>query len=659
VEAPRNESTQPGDQEKAAAGSGSGGSGFGVRDSQSDDPSSSARPESRTPNPVSSPNSEPPTLSAKPKRKYTVSEKSRNASLQNLQKANLAPHELKYRLTPRRLAACFSALEKAVAELRRLDSPHYGLGFKRGTHCASLLRSLALAGEKREDYEEHLKLFHEAFPTVDERGRKLVQATAEAVWRRLRAFRGQGRWELYAVAALLVELITERERAAAAADPSAAASGSTGPVDPILDPSGPARASRLGLDLVGLLMQTNVDQEAHRLNLRIERLLRGLVPPEDGQPLVQDAKPHPSEASYDQKPAAALGNPLCSAPQVEAALKHDREQIKGTDEWQKDGGTAGGPATGPASGIAGGSDQRSGVCESAADLAHRGGLMRLLHQVRRGGGAGMDFSRLEGAEGKALWIDLWLRAFGIDDCQLTIDDCKTVKKEPSALGPLNTKPTGEPGDVFQSSISRPAILAFAELTWERVQMFRRHSDKETAQLREALQARVLAQSKTGDCFCPAEPIATCPADQAQNSKFETRPPDADSSRESPGSSYESPAPGSDQSSVGNQQSPIPEPSSGHRQSALAVLGALAVYTCVGAIAAAGKEIEAAYYRVLVALYGELPGFHYFKPKKPTMDDHMAEASRLAFELLAMKDGPLHKQIKWRGGSRGRDPGGGP
>src|SRR5208282_5912868 len=40
--------------------------------------------------------------------------------------------------------------------------------------CASLLRSLALAGEKREDYEEHLRLFHEPFPKVDERGRKLV-----------------------------------------------------------------------------------------------------------------------------------------------------------------------------------------------------------------------------------------------------------------------------------------------------------------------------------------------------------------------------------------------------------------------------------------------------------------------------------------------------
>ena len=262
-----------------------------------------------------------------------------------------------------------------MAELRRLDSPHYGLGFKRGTHCASLLRSLALAGEKREDYEEHLRLFHEAFPTVDERGRKLVQATAEAVWRRLRAFRGQGRWELYAVATLLVELITERERAAAErATPAGQAgpSGSMGPVgtpapvNPILNPSGPDRAKRLGLNLLGLLMQTNVDQEARRLNLRIERLLRGLVPPQDGQPLVLDAPPHPSEASYDQRSADALGNPLCSGPQVEATLKQGREPVKGTDKWQKNGGVAGGPATGTGNEMAGGSDVRSGGCQNAA-----------------------------------------------------------------------------------------------------------------------------------------------------------------------------------------------------------------------------------------------------------------------------------------------------
>ncbi|MGO9272737.1 MAG: hypothetical protein ACLQOO_21295, partial [Terriglobia bacterium] len=481
----------------------------------------------------------PPQEQPKPKRKYTASEKSRNASRQNLLKANLAPHELKYRLTERRLAACLNALEKAVAELRRLDSPHYGLGFKRGTSCASLLRSLALAGEKREDYEEHLRLFHEAFPTVDERGRKLVQAAAEGVWRRLRAFRGQGRWELYAVATLLVELITERERAAeqsAQAGPSgpsgqAGSSGTTAPVNPILDPSGPDRAKRLGLALLGLLMQTNVEQEARRLNLRIERLLRGLTPSAD-QPLVQDAPPHPSEASYDQRSAAALGNPLRSGPQVEATLNQDREPVKGTDEWQKNGETAGG------------SDVQSGGCRNAADLALRGGLMRLLQQ----GGLG-DFSRLEGPEGKALWTELWLRALGI------ADENGNSKVE-------------NRGASFDFRVSRSEVLAFAEITWERVQMFRRHVDKEEAQLREALQARISAHQAA------AEEIDDCrlTIDDCKTVATESSAPDSAPDADSIGG----PEPEPRQGPSCNRQSSID-----NRQSAMAVLGALAVYSCLG------------------------------------------------------------------------------
>ncbi|MGO9275410.1 MAG: hypothetical protein ACLQOO_35100 [Terriglobia bacterium] len=588
-------------------------------------------PESPTPDAVSSPSPESRAPSpGSSKRKYTTSEKSQAASRENLKKANLAPHELKYRLTPRRLAACFNALEKAVAELRRLDSPHYGLGFKRGTHCASLLRSLALAGEKREDYEEHLRLFHQAFPTVDERGHKLVQATAEAVWRRLRVFRGQGRWELYAVATLLVELITERERAAAEQGPQAGPSGSTGPVgttgpvNPILDASGPDRAKRLGLSLLGLLMQTNIDQEARRLNLRIERLLRGLVPPQDGQPLVQDAPPHPSEASYDQKSAEVLGNPLRSGPQVEATLNQDREPMKGTDKWQKDGPTAGGPATGTGNdsgdgtgnGTAGGSDVRSGGCQNAADLALRGGLMRLLQR----GGLG-DFSRLEGPEGKALWTDLWLRAFGLED------ETRNSKLE-------------NRGPNFDFGVSRSEVLAFAETTWERVQMFRRHVAKEEAQLRDALQARVLArQVKIADCQLT---IDDCKTVATEPSAPSSEPPKTEPE---------------------GGQADVFQSSIDNHQSAIAVLGALAVYSCLGAMQEAGKKIEAAYYRVLVALYGDLSGFDYFKPKEPTMHDHLKKASNLAFEILSMKDGPLQRQKQsdnqWRGESEGPDPGGGP
>src|SRR5208282_4276591 len=418
---------------------------------------------------------------------------------------------------------------------------------------------------------------------------------------------------------------------AAQAGPSASMGpvGTTGPVNPILDPSGPDRAKRLGLNLMTLLMQTNIDREARCLNLRIERLLRGLLPPQAGEPLVRDAPLHPSEAGYDQKSAAVLGNPLRSGPQVEATLNQDREPVKGTDKWQKDGGTAGGPA----SETAGGSEHRSGACRNAADLALRGGLMRLLQQ----GGLG-DFSRLEGPEGKALWTELWLRALG------PADENGNSKVE-------------NRGASFDFRVSRSEVLAFAEITWERVQMFRRHVDKEEAQLRDALQARVLARK--------AERIDDCRLTIDDCKTVATRPSAPGSTPDADPTGGLGPEPNREPSC--NRQSSI-DPAGqdqfpDHRQSAIAVLGALAVYSCLGAMMEAGKKMEAAYYRVLLALYGDLPGFDYFKPKEPTMHDHLKKASNLAFEILSMKDGPLQRQKQsdnqWRGESEGRDSGGGP
>jgi len=83
---------------------------------------------------------------------------------------------------------------------------------------------------------------------------------------------------------------------------------------------------------------------------------------------------------------------------------------------------------------------------------------------------------------------------------------------------------------------------------------------------------------------------------------------------------------------------------------------------MGAMLEAGQDIKAAYYRMLVALYGDLPSFEFFKPKQPTLNDRVNDLSDFVLNLFATKDGPLHQekqqQIKWRGGS-GRQPGGGP
>ena len=493
MQAPRNQRPEPKPHETEASASdiGIGSSGFGLRDSRNDGPSSSANPESRTPDPVSSP---------KPKRKYTVSEKSRAASLRNLVLANQAPHWLKYRRTDRRDAACYKALEKAVAEMRRFDSPHYGLGFKRGTSCASLLRSLALAGETREEYEAHLERMRKAFAPLSEPDRKLVLAAAQAVWRRLRVFGGQGRWELYAVAGILAEMIAERE---AEAERRAAAEGAgekVQPVDPYHDPFGHERAQMLGIHLIGLLQEDGVEKEAGRLNRRIQMLLAALG--QEPEPTEEDGVAASAETDDEAEQSAAVnGNPLGQPQRLAATLNLQREPLKDPSHWRDASGAGPGAEPDAAGGTGGkGAGQRKPdphPCENVRDLAQRGGLMRLLH---RQGANNPEFSRLEGPDGKAVWIDLWQRAFGIDD--------SSVVRGPSSVAATDHGPrtTDSP---FQSSIDhrQSAILHTAEITWERIQMHLQHREKEAAQVKEVLEARI---AQIADCSRSAGTIDDSP-----------------------------------------------------------------------------------------------------------------------------------------------------
>ena len=100
----------------------------------------------------------------------------------------------------------------------------------------------------------------------------------------------------------------------------------------------------------------------------------------------------------------------------------------------------------------------------------------------------------------------------------------------------------------------------------------------------------------------------------------------------------------------------------HRQSSILLLGALGVYKCMGAVLEAGKDIKAAYYRMLVALYDDLPSFEFFKPKAPTLNDRVNDLGDFVLNLFATKNGPLQQEkdqnIKWRGRS-GPQPLGGP
>jgi len=554
-----------------------------------------ANPESPTPDPVSSP---------KPKRKYTTSDRSRAASRENLKKANQAPHWLKYRRTDRRTAACYHALEKAVAEMRRFNSPHYGLGFKRGTYCASLIRSLGLAGETREEYEAHLERMRRAFAPLTERDRKLVLAAAQAVWRRLRVFGGQGRWELYAVASILAEMIAEREAEAERRTAAERAGEKVEPLHPDDDPFGAERAVRLGIDLIMLLQEDGIEKEAGRLNRRIQMLLAALgQEPEEPS---EEGDAAESEETGDEELIAALkGNPLGQVSRLAETLNQEREPLKSPSHWRNAAGA--GQAAEPEA--AGGPDGKDGgkrksdphPCEKVVDLAQRGGLMRSL---LRQGVANPEFSRLEGPEGKAVWFDLWQRAFGID----------AARREQSS------------------------ILHTAEITWERIQMHLQHREKEAAQVKEVLEARI---AEIDDCSRSEGTIDDSPETSA------ARGPSSGAATDNGPRTTDRPS----QSSI--------DPA-GQEQSSILLLGALGVYKCMGAVLEAGKDIKAAYYRVLVALYGELPSFEFFKPKAPTLSELSDELSRLVVGFVKLKGGPIdqekQEQIQWQGSS-GRQPGG--
>jgi len=90
--------------------------------------------------------------------------------------------------------------------------------------------------------------------------------------------------------------------------------------------------------------------------------------------------------------------------------------------------------------------------------------------------------------------------------------------------------------------------------------------------------------------------------------------------------------------------------------AIGLIAALSVTNCVGAVLEAGKAIKAAYYRMLVALYGDLPSFDFFRPKQPTADDRLEIMLDLTNQFLGLKGGPQPNEVQWRGGV-GRQPGG--
>jgi len=109
------------------------------------------------------------------KRKYTVSDKVRAANRINSAKARSVDKEIRYRRTPKRLAANRASLVKALYVRDQL-------------RAADLRKSAVRAGESQEEYDRHLELVEQALPAEGERQRNGVRGLAQALWRRRRLF---------------------------------------------------------------------------------------------------------------------------------------------------------------------------------------------------------------------------------------------------------------------------------------------------------------------------------------------------------------------------------------------------------------------------------------------------------------------------------------
>ena len=113
-------------------------------------------------------------------------------------RANLVKARAAYRPTEKRLRASRANFEKAIAARRappgnasaRLNALKHGL-FAQQT----LAESMDRLREDKEEFAQHLRFFERVFIPADDEEKPIVRGLAETVWRRLRFFHAQARWE--------------------------------------------------------------------------------------------------------------------------------------------------------------------------------------------------------------------------------------------------------------------------------------------------------------------------------------------------------------------------------------------------------------------------------------------------------------------------------
>jgi hypothetical protein len=385
---------------------------------------------------------------AKPKRKYTVSDKVRAASPANLKQARK-----KYVFTEARRAASMKALEKAnaappekrnrftmlrlLARYANLCLAHLKLGppgkrspshIYSGTSCRHLEHSVALAGEKKTELEAHRDRFQKAFRPRGREESRLVDGMADAAWRLLRLFGVRSRWEKRAVQFRLLLAIGHRQ-----------AGHQMGPEDAV------TMVHRLLTDLGNLF---GVYEEQRRLRKRLEELGRAFLSERMGAP--SSFRFFMSAGSrlpdFENLPDFALSNPYLSPGEAQEAAEQEAAgatNLKDPREW------AGQPEEDESWGV---SSRRSAVGSTSVDdwyedledkstfapISHREQKKFLLHRLLQASGFNDELDQ-------AGFERLLALAFGIDDCQLENGNWKMETGEDGNPPPVSDCPADEIG----------------------------------------------------------------------------------------------------------------------------------------------------------------------------------------------------------------------
>jgi hypothetical protein len=242
------------------------------------------------------------------------------AARANLAKARAVQVSRGYVMTEARLAANRENLKKArAARGRRAQHWHHGLA------CASVLASLAGAGERLSEFLRHMKEIRDAFEPRDAWEQMIVVGIGEAMWRRFRALRLAARWHTRQLVGLLAGMAWRGRKEML---PEAGES----PVQNVRRRALRARRIATGL-LVRLAEIQKVFTALKRVNRRLLLLTAALMQERMGEAVVTVPYAGPARvAAVACLPAEEMGNAFARRENGPCESKTQRRNLPDEDE---------------------------------------------------------------------------------------------------------------------------------------------------------------------------------------------------------------------------------------------------------------------------------------------------------------------------------------